>query len=71
MGQFSLTPWSVVTIVVLILFGRGRISETMGDFGKGIRSFRAGLNDHTAEPVSKPAALEQAGQDSPTGTKVP
>ena len=43
MGSFSLVHWLVVALVVLVLFGRGRISETMGDFGKGIKSFRKGL----------------------------
>ncbi len=33
----------VILLVVLVFFGRGRISETMGDFGKGVKSFRKGL----------------------------
>lgn len=51
MGTMSLSHWIIVAFVVLILFGRGRISETMADFGKGIRSFRSGLNevDHDAK----------------------
>ena len=36
---------SIVLIVVLLLFGRGRVSEIMGDFGKGISSFKKGLNE--------------------------
>ena len=59
MGSFSLTHWIVVAVVALVLFGRGRISETMGDFGKGIRSFRRGLSDGDAEPpAAAPAARE-------------
>jgi len=46
----------IVAIVVLILFGRGRISEMMGDFGKGISSFKKGM---TEEPASKEAAKAQ------------
>ncbi len=45
MGSFSLVHWLIVLVVVLVLFGRGRISEIMGDFGKGIKSFKHGLND--------------------------
>ena len=45
MGSLSFGHWVIVLLVVLLLFGRGRISETMGDFGKGIRSFRKGLMD--------------------------
>lgn len=45
----------IVALVVLLLFGRGRISEMMGDFGKGIKSFKSGLNeDDTAQ--DKPTA---------------
>lgn len=54
MGSFSFAHWVVVGLVVLVLFGRGRISETMGDFGKGIKSFRKGLADEDA-PGSQPA----------------
>jgi sec-independent protein translocase protein TatA len=39
----------IIALVVLVLFGRGRISEMMGDFGKGISSFKKGLSE-TQEP---------------------
>ncbi len=58
MGSFSLVHWIIVALVVLVLFGRGRISEMMGDFGKGIRSFRKGLTDEEEEQAKK---LEQFG----------
>lgn len=45
MGSGSMAHWLVVAVVVLVLFGRGKIAETMGDFGKGIKSFRKGLAD--------------------------
>ena len=48
MGGFSAWHWIIVALVVLVLFGRGKISETMGDFGKGIKSFRRGLDDDGA-----------------------
>jgi sec-independent protein translocase protein TatA len=52
MGSMSLVHWIVVAIVVLLLFGRGRISETMGDFGKGLKSFRQGMaEDDRSEPT--------------------
>ena len=43
----SLGPWQliIIALVILVLFGRGRISEMMGDFGKGVSSFKKGLND--------------------------
>ena len=45
----------ILAIVVLILFGRGRISEMMGDFGKGISSFKKGMSDETHSPSTKPS----------------
>jgi sec-independent protein translocase protein TatA len=35
----------IIALIVLVLFGRGRISEMMGDFGKGIKSFKRGLGE--------------------------
>ena len=43
----------IIALVILVLFGRGRISEMMGDFGKGVKSFRKGLSDDDVPP--KPA----------------
>ena len=43
----------VIALVVLVLFGRGRISEMMGDFGKGIKSFKQGMNEDDAEPSKR------------------
>lgn len=54
MGSFSAFHWIVVALVILVLFGRGRISEMMGDFGKGITSFKKGLAE--TEEATKPAA---------------
>ena len=52
----SLPHLIVLALVVLILFGRGRISEMMGDFGKGIKSFKAGMADETDRPATPPPA---------------
>jgi sec-independent protein translocase protein TatA len=54
MGSFSLTHWLVVILVVVLLFGRGRISDLMGDFAKGINSFKKGLNDPETPPAVPP-----------------
>lgn len=51
MGFGSVWHWVIVALVVLVLFGRGRISEMMGDLGKGIKSFKAGMNEETDRPL--------------------
>lgn len=64
MGFGSIWHWLIVLVIVLVLFGRGRVSEIMGDFGKGIKSFKDGMNEHdkpTARiegpvPDAKPAS---------------
>ena len=56
MGFGSIWHWIIVLLIVIVLFGRGRISEIMGDFGKGIKSFKQGLNDEDSKPVQPPAA---------------
>lgn len=43
----------VVLIVVLIVFGAGRLPTVMGDLGKGIRHFKAGLNGETPPTEEK------------------
>lgn len=53
----SLPHLIVLALVVLLLFGRGKISELMGDFGKGVKSFKQGIADETTDrPVTPPPA---------------
>jgi sec-independent protein translocase protein TatA len=63
MGGFSLWHWIIVLVVVLVLFGRGRVSDVMGEFGKGIKSFKQGLNE---EEGKAPPAQITAPDASPT-----
>ena len=50
MGSFSIWHWMIVLVIVLLVFGRGKIPELMGDMAKGIKSFRKGMaDDETAE----------------------
>lgn len=54
MGGLSLPHLIILALVILVLFGRGRISEMMGDFGKGIKSFKSGMNEETDQAVVVP-----------------
>jgi sec-independent protein translocase protein TatA len=66
----SLGPWQliIIALVILVLFGRGRISEMMGDFGKGIKSFKKGMTEEekpaapSAQIETKPAETVEAKQ---------
>ncbi len=46
----------ILALVVVLLFGRGRISEMMGDFGKGIKSFKQGIADEAVSASPPPPA---------------
>ena len=53
MGAFSIWHWLIVLAVVLVLFGgKGKISSLMGDFGKGLKSFKKGMKEED-EPVAE------------------
>ena len=65
MGSFGPLHWILLIAVALILFGgRGKISDLMGDFAKGIKSFRKGLADE--EPQQQPRIPSDKGVDAPT-----
>jgi len=51
MGSFSIWHWLIVLVVVLLLFGRGKIPELMGDVAKGIKSFKKGMGEDETAPV--------------------
>ena len=46
MGTFSIWHLLILAVIALVLFGgRGKVSDLMGDFGKGINSFKKGLSE--------------------------
>ena len=60
MGSFSIWHWLILILVVLLLFGRGKLSDLMGDMAKGIKSFKKGLaDDETTTPSADPKPIEQ------------
>ena len=48
MGSFSMWHWLIVLAIGLLLFGRGKIPELMGDVAKGIKNFKKGMSDEEA-----------------------
>ena len=71
MMGLSLPHLLVVALVVLVLFGKGRISDMMGDFGKGIKSFKEGMNEDTTKDVTPPAQIQQASTPVAPEVKTP
>jgi sec-independent protein translocase protein TatA len=66
MGTFSIWHWLVVLVVVLVLFGGGgKISRLMGDFGKGLKSFKQGMKEEDPAEAQKTLKSEAVSdQDS-------
>ena len=61
MGGLSLWHWLIVGIIVLLLFGKGRFSDMMGDVAKGLKSFKKGMADEEADHTpDRPAPRLQA-----------
>lgn len=59
MGSFSIWHLLILGAVILLLFGgKGKISDIMGDFAKGIKSFKKGLADDDTPPPATPASLD-------------
>jgi sec-independent protein translocase protein TatA len=61
MGSFSIWHWMVVLLVVLLLFGSGKVSNLMGDFAKGIKSFKKNMAEDTD-------ASMEASAEKPAGS---
>jgi sec-independent protein translocase protein TatA len=62
MGGLSIWHWLVVAVIVLLLFGRGKISELMGDAAKGIKAFKKGMADDeptAANTTTPPKTIDQ------------
>ena len=56
---------AVVVILVVLLFGRGKISSLMGDVAKGIKSFKKGMATDSTEDI-EPKNISENNQDSDT-----
>ena len=65
MGTFSIWHWLIVLAVVLVLFGgKGKISALMGDFGKGLKSFKKGMKDEEEVVIEETPKVLKSEQDS-------
>ena len=69
MGTFSIWHLLILAVIALVLFGgRGKVSDLMGDFGRGVNSFKKGLAEQdkddprviNAEPSAEAVAKEKS-----------
>lgn len=78
MGTWSVSHWLILLVIVLLLFGAGKIPQLMGDMAKGIKTFKKGMQDDEEAAKApdaapgQPKSLEHGGQktaSAPEGTK--
>ena len=58
MGSMSIWHWLIVLVIVLLVFGSGKVTNIMGDVAKGIKAFKKGMKDDEEAPHSKPGVIE-------------
>jgi len=67
MGGLSIWHWIIVIGVVLLLFGRGKISELMGDVAQGIKAFKKGMSEDDSAKVAPEPSVTQKTIDHQPG----
>ena len=77
MGTWSVSHWLILLVIVLLLFGAGKIPQLMGDMAKGIKTFKKGMQDDddpakpaegtTPKPVEQVTAKAPASEPSKAG----
>ena len=73
MGALSIWHLLILAIIVLLLFGKGRFSDMMGDVAKGLKSFKKGLSEEDEEhrtppvrPAEPPRLRDETTLEVPT-----
>lgn len=65
MGTFSFWHWIVVLVIILIIFGAGKLPQVAGDVAKGIKAFRSNMKDETQAANGAAAGGETAAPPKP------
>ena len=67
----SIGFWQIAIVVVLVvlLFGRGKISDLMGDVAKGIKSFKKGMKDPAQDQTESVSSKDKSNEDQNSDKK--
>ena len=76
MGSMSIWHWVIVAVIVMLLFGRGKVSDLMGDVAKGIKAFKKGMAEEetppaAATPPAEPVRTIPHTAETSPGTAIP
>ncbi|MBL1405535.1 MAG: twin-arginine translocase TatA/TatE family subunit [Hyphomicrobiales bacterium] len=66
MGQIGIWQIVIIGVVVVLLFGRGKISGVMGDVAKGINAFKKGIKEEATETAQ---TIEQSAEETVSKVK--
>ena len=64
MGNIGWSGIIIVAVLIVLLFGRGKISSVMGDVAKGIKSFKKGMKDPTSDDTQSTSDVTQSKDTS-------
>ena len=64
MGNIGWSGIIIVAILIVLLFGRGKISSIMGDVAKGIKSFKKGMSSDETDQTKNPPIQEDSKEDT-------
>ena len=71
MGGFSIWHWLIVGLVILLLFGKGRFSDMMGDVAKGLKSFKKGMSEDEEAEERRRLTAERTVEAQPVPPAAP
>ena len=69
MGNIGWSGIIIVAVLVILLFGRGKISSIMGDVAKGIKSFKKGMSSDETDQTANSPTQENSKENSDTEKK--
>ena len=69
MGSMSIWHWLILLVIVMLLFGAGKVPKLMGDMAKGVKAFKEGLKDAEDAPKASSEAPPAAQQVPPPESK--
>lgn len=68
MGSIGVWQVILILVIVLIIFGAGKLPKVMGDVAKGVKNFREGMKDDGSTP-SEPPQIDQADTANTASTQ--
>ncbi len=69
MGSLSIWHWLILLVIVMLLFGAGKVPRLMGDMAKGVKAFKEGLKDINEEAKSNGGGTSSSAQVPPPAEK--